>query len=271
MRIDCISIGKPSKASTAATTSENDGDSNSENTKAPRARGSNPAPKLTCFTTLPLHKTSTHAADRFLERSREGELTILQPPFGTPERLAAFPGLQPAFEKDVVIVNNPFEGLPTRGAGPSTLTTTKGHFSLLDSMEDGSTLEEEEEDSLMRHRRKNAELQLAGQYGICDLVFSGIGWIMISGKFRPSSISSSFSTGRGGMRSRDVVLDDGAVVLKVWTPMGQGAAIRDVCLLPDLAANLVDKTAGGIRQKQKIFQTLEHRSSSSSNASDASA
>lgn len=174
-----------------------------------------------------------------------------------------------------MIVNNPFEGLST-GAGTSTMTTTKGHFSLLDSMEDNTALEDE--DPLMRQKRKNAALQLAGQYGICDLVFSGIGWIMISGKFRPSSISSSSSSsstfsssssGRGGMKSRDVVVDDGAVVLRVWTPMGQGAAVRDVCLLPDLAANLVDKTAGGIRQKQKIFQTLEHRPSTNTAAADS--
>ncbi|GJJ71651.1 hypothetical protein EMPS_04001 [Entomortierella parvispora] len=258
VRIDCISIGRPSGSSTATTTSENSGEESTQGEiKTPRARGSNPAPKLTCFTTLPLHKTSTVAADRFLERSRAGELTILQPPFGTPERLAAFPGLRPAFEKDVVIINNPLEGLGT-GTGASTMTA-KGHFSLLDSMEDDSTLEEE--DSQTRHKRKNAELQLAGQYGICDLVFSGIGWIMVSGKFRPSVVSSS-SSALGGMKSRDVVVDDGAVVLRVWTPMGQGAAVRDVCLLPELATNLVDKTAGGIRQKQKIFQPLEHRPSS---------
>lgn len=226
------------------------------------ARGSNPAPKLTCFTTLPLHKTSTLAADRFLERAQQGELTILQPPFGTPERLAAFPGLRPAFEKDLVIVNNPLDGLNLRsstGPGASTIST-KGHFSLLDTMEHDTVLEDEDEDPLMRQRRQNAELQLAGQYGICDLVFAGIGWVMVSGKFRPSSSHSS-SSFVGGMKRKDVVVDDGAVVLRVWTPMGQGAAVRDVCLLPELAANQVDKTAGGIRQKQKLFQPLEHRPS----------
>ncbi|KAG0055412.1 hypothetical protein BGZ83_008685 [Gryganskiella cystojenkinii] len=261
VRIDCISIGKPT-----STGGSEDDDNKSRN------RGPNPAPKLTCFTTLPLHKTSTVAADRFLEKAQRGELTILQPPFGTPERLAAFPGLRPAFEKDVVIVNNPFEGLlsapQASSYGLDTSTgTAKGHFSLLDTME-GTVVEE---DNMTRQQRENAELQLAGQYGICDLVFSGIGWVMISGKFRPIRSSTTSSSSVGGMRSKDVVVDDGAVVLRVWTPMGQGAAIRDVCLLPELAANQVDKSSGGIRQKQKLFQQLEHRPSTTSSTTTADA
>jgi len=180
-------------------------------------------PKITCFTTLPLHKTSTAAADKFLEKSQQGQLTVLQPPFGSTERLAAFPGLAPISDKDLVIINDPH---------PQPVDISS--FAKFDRFGN----REEDEDPLAhltRQQRENITMQLAGHYGICDLVFAGIGWIMVSGKFH------------GPQQP---------VQLRVWTPQGQGAAVRDVCLLPELAANLVDKTAGGIRQKQKLFQAL---------------
>ncbi|KAF9388251.1 hypothetical protein CPC16_006603 [Podila verticillata] len=217
VRIDCISIGKPIVQDTS------DSSSDIDPTTRRRPRRSNPVPKITCFTTLPLHKTSTAAADKFLEKSQQGQLTVLQPPFGSDERLAAFPGLAPISDRDLVIINDPHPQPVDR----SSLVK-------LDRFGD----REEDEDPLAhltRQQRENITMQLAGHYGICDLVFAGIGWVMVSGKFH------------GPQQP---------VQLRVWTPQGQGAAVRDVCLLPELAANLVDKTAGGIRQKQKLFQAL---------------
>ncbi|KAF9217325.1 hypothetical protein BGZ59_005062 [Podila verticillata] len=217
VRIDCISVGKPIVQDTS------DSSSDIDPTTRRRPRRSNPVPKITCFTTLPLHKTSTAAADKFLEKSQQGQLTVLQPPFGSDERLAAFPGLAPISDRDLVIINDPHPQPVDR----SSLVK-------LDRFGD----REEDEDPLAhltRQQRENITMQLAGHYGICDLVFAGIGWVMVSGKFH------------GPQQP---------VQLRVWTPQGQGAAVRDVCLLPELAASLVDKTAGGIRQKQKLFQAL---------------
>ncbi|KAF9908878.1 hypothetical protein BX616_011347 [Lobosporangium transversale] len=216
VRIDCISIGNPAgESNTYATQNVNDPPSGSEDMSsvqgdtAPRQRGSNPMPKITVFTTLPLHKTSIASADKFLQKTSQGELTALQPPFGSVERLLAFPGLKPISEKDIVIINQ-----NSTQIDPERMTAREV---------------------------ENATRQLWGQRGICDIVFSGIGWVMISGKFQGK---------------------DQAVKLKIWTPNGQGAMIRDMCLLPDLAANPVDKSAGGIRQKQKVFMPLPKKDSS---------
>lgn len=220
VRIDCISVGKPIVRDAGDPSSGAETDSASTTRRRPR--GSNPVPKITCFTTLPLHKTSTVAADKFLEKCQQGQLTVLQPPFGSPERLAAFPGLAPISDKDLVIINDPH---------PQSVDTSS--FAKLDRF--GDAEDEDPLAHLTRQQRENITMQLAGHYGICDLVFAGVGWVMISGKFH------------GPQQP---------VQLRVWTPQGQGAAVRDVCLLPELAANLVDKTAGGIRQKQKLFQAL---------------
>ncbi|KAG9063335.1 hypothetical protein KI688_004217 [Linnemannia hyalina] len=237
VRIDCLSIGEPTLS--PSTTSQD------PTTPPPRRpRGSNPAPKLTIFTTLPLHKTSTTGADKFLEKINSGQLTILQPPFGTPERLAAFPGLKPVSSKDIVIVN--------RAPSPSSFSSSSSSdssdpFARLsgDSSSPSSRIDQESS-SLTRRERETASLQYAGQYGICDLVFSGIGWVMISGKFHG---------------------DDQAVRLKVWTPQGQGAMVREPALLPDLAGQQIEKTSGGVRGKgqqgRKVFQALPHSPSSS--------
>ncbi|KAG0253773.1 hypothetical protein BG011_006153 [Mortierella polycephala] len=231
VRIDCVSIGKKQEAilnNDATTENETTADDTAtdaaEETRT-RTRGSNPAPKITCFTTLPLHKTSTGSADRFLQKTLNGELTVLQPPFGSPERLAAFPGLAPVSEEDIVIVNNPLAS-PSFSNAISKLS--EPHADELDPSSDAWN-------RLTRREHEAAMRQLTGRYGICDLVFSGVGWVMVSGKFKG---------------------EEQAVRLKVWTPKGQGAMVRDVCLLPELAANPVDKTAGGIRQKQKIMQAL---------------
>ncbi|KAG0200496.1 hypothetical protein BGX28_006447 [Mortierella sp. GBA30] len=234
VRIDCISIGKKNDEAVSQLDSNNASESTT-NSPSPqrRARGSNPTPKITCFTTLPLHKTSTANADKFLQKTLEGQLTVLQPPFGSNERLAAFPGLSPVSDKDIVIVNEPhFSRTVVRS--PALSRSRVDPFAKLDE----ANRDNESDDPwahMTRQERENASLQMAGQYGICDLVFSGIGWVMISGKFKG---------------------EDQAVTLRVWTPKGQGAMVREMCLLPELAANPVDKTAGGIRQKQKLFQQL---------------
>ncbi|KAG0345754.1 hypothetical protein BGZ54_005437, partial [Gamsiella multidivaricata] len=103
---------------------------------------------------------------------------------------------------------------------------------------------------MTRQERENTTMQLAGQYGISDLVFSGIGWVMVSGKFRG---------------------EQQAVTLRVWTPRGEGAMVREMCLLPELAANPVEKTAGGIRQKQKLFRPLPPKVTKAQLASGAGA
>ncbi|KAF9288171.1 hypothetical protein BGZ68_000714 [Mortierella alpina] len=229
VRIDCIAIGKKSEDPVMSL----DATDVSESSTTRRTRGSNPIPKITCFTTLPLHKTSTAAADRFLEKTLQGQLTVLQPPFGSDERMAAFPGLEPVSQKDIVIVNEPYssKGVVRSSAGSSTRADPFAKLA-------GSTQGGESNDPwahMTRQECENATLQLAGQYGICDLVFSGIGWVMVSGKFKG---------------------EDQALTLRVWTPKGQGAMVREMCLLPELAANPVDKSAGGIRQKQKLFLAL---------------
>ncbi|KAF9197014.1 hypothetical protein BGZ50_002725 [Haplosporangium sp. Z 11] len=231
VRIDCVSIGKKQEATlnddatTESVTMTDDTATDANEKTRTRARGSNPAPKITCFTTLPFHKTSTRSADQFLQKTLNGELTVLQPPFGSPERLAAFPGLEPVSEEDIVIVNNPLAS-PSFSDAFSKLD--EPHADELDPSSDAWN-------RLTRREREAAMGQLTGQYGICDLVFSGVGWVMVSGKFKG---------------------EEQAVRLKVWTPKGQGAMVRDMCLLPELAANPVDRTAGGIRQKQKIMQAL---------------
>ncbi|KAF9425375.1 nitric oxide associated protein 1 [Podila epigama] len=234
VRIDCISIGKPA----AQPSSGQDSSTDSDRSNTQRPRGSNPAPKLTCFTTLPLHKTSITGADKFLEKTRDGHLTVLQPPFGSAERLAAFPGLAPISKKDLVIVNDPIRQAESRTTRSVMAPGTPDPFAKLGGDDDGPDNSHSHNDPLAhlpRQERENIELQLMGHYGVCDVVFAGIGWVMISGKFQGP---------------------EQAVQLRVWTPQGQGATVRDVCLLPELAANLVEKTSGGIRQRQKLFQPL---------------
>ncbi|KAG0326269.1 nitric oxide associated protein 1 [Dissophora globulifera] len=212
VRIDCISIGRTSTS---------------------HERRSNPAPKLTVFTTLPLHKTSTVNADKFHQMTAGSQLTILQPPFGSPERLAAFPLLEPISKHDTVIINN-----PKRSNDASTAASTSVPYDPFSRLGDDGRDKHDRfstTTTMSRGEQQRVQMQLAGQYGISDLVFSGIGWVMVSGKFRGSQE---------------------AVRLRIWTPKGQGAAVRERCLLPELAANPVDKTAGGIRQKHKIFQPL---------------
>ncbi|KAF9111734.1 hypothetical protein BGX27_004522 [Mortierella sp. AM989] len=237
VRIDCISVGKG-----PTTRNYLEADRPTVITRSGRARGSNPGIKLTVFTELPLHITSTARADGFLQKTAEGELTPLQPPFGSRERLEAFPGLAPAFDGDVVIVNQPFSSRPATRIVPRSIEATKPQradpFSKLDDrFDEGLSHDNDKWDgsNFSRREKENARLQLAGQYGICDLVFSGIGWVTVSGKFRGESQSAK---------------------LRVWTPKGQGAGIRDGCLLPEAAAEPVAKTAGGIRQNRKIFARL---------------
>jgi hypothetical protein len=219
VRIDCLSIGKSTQEPSTSITDQED-----PATPIRRPRGSNPAPKLTVFSTLPLHKTSTTGADKFLEKSEQGQLTILQPPFGTPERLAAFPGLKPVSSKDIVIVN--------RAPSPTSTSSSNDAFARLGGSSDSS----EQSSMMTRRERETNALQYAGQYGICDLVFSGIGWVMVSGKFHG---------------------EEQAVRLKVWTPQGQGAMVREPAMLPELAAQQIEKTSGGVRvQKRKVFQAL---------------
>ena len=234
VRIDCIAIGKRSEdpAMSSDTTDV------AESSATRRARGSNPIPKITCFTTLPLHKTSTAAADRFLEKTLQGELTVLQPPFGSDERLAAFPGLEPVSQKDIVIVNEPYSSKSVVRSSALSSARADPFAKLAGTAQCGEI--NDPWAHLTRQERENATLQMAGQYGICDLVFSGIGWVMVSGKFKG---------------------EDQALTLRVWTPKGQGAMVREMCLLPELAANPVDKSAGGIRQKQKLFLALPKTSS----------
>ncbi|KAF9902682.1 hypothetical protein EC991_004640 [Linnemannia zychae] len=226
VRIDCLSIGKPSLSPTST---QDPTTQNQEDAPLHRPRGSNPIPKLTIFSTLPLHKTSTFNADKFLEKTAHGELTILQPPFGSPERLAAFPGLKPVSSKDVVIVN--------RAPAPSSLAPYASSASLpsdpfarLDDSSRSAPLSPY--DSLTRREREIALLQYNGQHGVCDLVFSGIGWVMISGKFHG---------------------ENQAVRLKVWTPQGQGAMVREPALLGEWGSQHVEKTKGGVRQSRKTY------------------
>lgn len=229
VRIDCLSIGKVTQEPSITIADQED-----PATPIRRPRGSNPAPKLTVFSTLPLHKTSTTGADKFLEKTEHGQLTILQPPFGTPERLAAFPGLKPVSSKDIVIVN--------RAPSPSSTSSSSDPFSRLG----GSSDSLEPSSMTTRRERETAALQYAGQYGVCDLVFSGIGWVMVSGKFHG---------------------EEQAVRLKVWTPQGQGAMVREPAMLPELAAQQIEKTSGGVRvQKRKVFQALPAYSASASQA-----
>ncbi|KAF9585234.1 hypothetical protein BGW38_003298 [Lunasporangiospora selenospora] len=230
VRIDCISVGDRQQAP------EPSGDIVSVDRAAVsdddpsftqrRPRGSNPIPKITCFTTLPLHKTSTVNAEKFMNRMEQGQLTILQPPFGSPERLAAFPGLKPISSTDTIIINQPF---PTVSSTP-----VYDPFARL-GVESTQDKDEDLYSHMSKQERRNAILQQTGQYGICDLVFAGVGWVMVSGKFKS---------------------EKQPVTLRIWTPAGQGAALRKPALLPDWAANPVDKTSGGIRQKQKLFQAL---------------
>ncbi|KAG0267234.1 hypothetical protein BGZ95_002888 [Linnemannia exigua] len=250
VRIDCLSIGKsPSLSSIQDPTAE-------DNQPVRRSRGSNPVPKLTIFSTLPLHKTSTTQADKFLDRAALGDLTILQPPFGSPERLAAFPGLKPVSEKDVVIVNRapaPSSFAPYASSSSSSSSNGErsyeessdpfarlGSTSSCSSSSFSTTTQLSPYDTLTRRERETSLLQYNGQYGICDLVFSGIGWIMISGKFHG---------------------DDQAVRLRLWTPQGQGAMVREPALLPELAGEGVEKTSGGIRRGKgkKSFQTSRQK------------
>lgn len=221
VRIDCISV---------------ETDASSSPRGAPRERGSNPQPKITLFTSLPIHKTSLENADKFMKQTALGELNVIQPPFGTPERLFKFPGLAPAFDRDVVIVNDPYH-TETKSSyrAPQNSSANIDPYAKLDERRDPEMRGSLVSDQLSPNEQRLAELQLAGQYGICDFVFSGLGWAMVSGKF-------------SGPQQ--------PVTLRVWTPMGQGAMIRDVCLLPELAANPIEKTAGGIRQAQKVFQEL---------------
>ncbi|KAF9133205.1 hypothetical protein BGW39_010316 [Mortierella sp. 14UC] len=227
VRIDCLSIGKPSLTPTST--------QDQEETPHRRPRGSNPTPKLTIFSTLPLHKTSTLNADKFLEKTAQGELTILQPPFGSPERLAAFPGLKPVSNKDVVIVNRapaPSSLAPYASSSSTSSMESSDPFARLDSSSTTISPSPSSYDTLTRREREIALLQYNGQHGICDLVFSGIGWIMISGKFHG---------------------DNQAVRLKVWTPQGQGAMVREPALLGEWGSQHVEKTKGGVRQSKKTF------------------
>ncbi|KAI7831691.1 hypothetical protein BC939DRAFT_524825 [Gamsiella multidivaricata] len=243
VRIDCISIGKKPTDSTLDASASASATilTDSTATHSGRQRGSNPVPKITVFTTLPLHKTSTAAADKFLERTAKGDLTVLQPPFGSKERLLAFPGLAPVSDKDIVIINQPY---------PTSSSSYSDPFAKLE----GAAKEGDPIESILanmtRQERENTTMQLAGQYGISDLVFSGIGWVMVSGKFRG---------------------EQQAVTLRVWTPRGEGAMVREMCLLPELAANPVEKTAGGIRQKQKLFRPLPPKVTKAQLASGAGA
>ncbi|KAF9201465.1 hypothetical protein BGZ49_008294 [Haplosporangium sp. Z 27] len=245
VRIDCISIGKgpsPQRPDRPARV-----------TPSGRLRGSAPSPKLTVFTSLPLHITSIERANGFMQKTANGELTALQPPFGSPERLKAFPGLAPALEGNLIIVNEPLSSQPAtrfdHGNESEPLperNRLQDPFSKLDDRFSAG-LEPIDEDGLInpwndgreysRKAREDARLQLAGQYGICDLVFSGIGWVMVSGKFRG---------------------EQQAVTLKIWTPKGEGIAVRERCFLPELADSPLEKTAGGIRQNRKIFARLEN-------------
>lgn len=218
MRIDCIAV-------------ETDACSNGE----ARQRGSNPQPKITIFSALPLHKTSIENADKFMAKTKMGELTVLQPPFGSPERLSVFPGLAPAFDRDMVIVNDPIHyASKSPSAAAEYSSADIDPYAKLDDRRSIAGRKKFVPRMTDRDLR-DAELQLAGRYGICDVVFSGIGWVMISGKFQGPNQP---------------------VTLRIWTPKGQGAMIRDVCLLPELAVNPIEKTAGGIRQTQKLFQDL---------------
>ncbi|KAF8930976.1 hypothetical protein EDD21DRAFT_385547 [Dissophora ornata] len=257
VRIDCVSIGKIPDQGTAVSNPQHESfdstDSTPSSEVARRERGSNPAPKITVFTALPLHKTSTANADKFLETMSRGELTILQPPFGPPERLAAFPGLKRVSDKDIVIVNDPYATGASHTNTRTSFSSSSARvdpFAKLDGRSDGNRskgrdFDTSATDMMTRRQRENATMQLAGQYGICDLVFSGIGWVMVSGKFCG---------------------EQQAVTLRVWTPKGQGAMVRDICLFPEMAANPVDKTAGGIRQRHKIFQPLAIPTASTSEA-----
>ncbi|KAF9993737.1 nitric oxide associated protein 1 [Entomortierella chlamydospora] len=252
VRIDCISIGKGARLHTSF-----DEDRPARITASGRERGSNPGAKLTVFTSLPLHITSTERADAFLQKTAEGELTILQPPFGSPERLKAFPGLAPALGGDLVVVNQPFSSQPATRIVQNWYETEDGErhlvsrttpqpdpFSKLSNRFD-SGLNSKHWDNdfnsrgLSRKVQEEARLQLAGQFGICDLVFSGVGWVMVSGKFRG---------------------EQQAVKLRVWTPKGVGAGVREICFVPELADNPLEKTAGGIRQNRKIFARLPNSS-----------
>lgn len=198
-----------------------------------RKRSSNPQVKITFFTALPLHKTSIENADKFIKQIKSGQLTVLQPPFGTPRRLAAFPKLVPAFDRDLVIVNDPHH-YSTKLSFEASMNSPAdiAPFAKMEERRDyirRSPATREQYKDL-----RKADLQLNGRWGICDLVFSGIGWAMISGKFK-------------GPRQ--------PVTLRIWTPKGQGAMIRDLCLLPELAVDPLKKTAGGVR-RQKLFQDL---------------
>ncbi|KAF9960670.1 nitric oxide associated protein 1 [Modicella reniformis] len=225
VRIDCISI-----------------ESDASGTMGHHQRGSNPQPKITVFSSLPLHKTSMVNADKFMKQTMLGQLTVLQPPFGSPERLSVFPGLAHAFDRDLVIVNDPLYTASSQNLRTTAYTTAyMDPFVKLDARKDDNP-RRNPIPSFNPRKKQEADLQLNGRLGICDLVFSGIGWVMISGKFQGP---------------------DQPVTLRVWTPKGQGAIVRDVCLLPEWATNPIEKTAGGIRQKQKIFQELPSESSSS--------
>ncbi|KAF9422051.1 nitric oxide associated protein 1 [Entomortierella beljakovae] len=240
VRIDCLSVGRGSSPEKIL---EGDDRRERETRMAPsgRVRGSNPLPKLTVFTELPLHITSTERADAFLEMTSKGELTILQPPFGSSERIEAFPGLSPALGGDLEIVNDPLSTKPSTRIldgkalaldldSMNTSQETRDPFTKLDSRFDSGLIK-----YLHPSVRRNAQAQIFGQHGICDIVFSGIGWVMVSGKFHG---------------------ENQAVKLRVWTPKGQGAIVREPSFFPEFASQPVEKTSGGIRQNRKIFSRL---------------
>ncbi|KAF9978405.1 nitric oxide associated protein 1 [Actinomortierella ambigua] len=201
IRIDCL----PENMTTSTETSAQD--------RVPKRA---PAIKLTFFTTLPFHKTSMAQADQLLKASRAGELTILQPPFGTPERLALFPPLVP-IRQGLVRIDLPMK-----------------HVVGEDSFD---RLDDQPRRRRLTDKRGRRIMPFDNFEGICDIVFAGgLGWAMVSALPTAEAVPP--------------------IKLRVWTPEGRGLAIRPECLLPNLADNHIDRTAGGIRQKVKLFQPL---------------
>ncbi|KAG0258664.1 nitric oxide associated protein 1 [Actinomortierella ambigua] len=204
IRIDCL----PGDMAVSADTS-----TEHRATKRP------PALKLTFFTTLPFHKTSLAQADQLLKKSAAGQLTILQPPFGTPERLSLFPPLAP-IHQGLIRVDLPIKHVV---GGDS--------FDRLDG---------QQKERRVKDKRGRRIMPFDKFEGICDVVFAGgLGWMMVS-----------------ALPTAEVVPP---IKLRVWTPEGKGLAIRPECLLPNLADDHVNRTAGGIRQKVKLFQPLPAR------------
>ncbi|KAG0234542.1 hypothetical protein BGW42_006427 [Actinomortierella wolfii] len=214
IRIDCL----PQDTSVPL-----DSTSESKAVRRPRAL------KLTFFTTLPLHKTSMAQANQLVKQSSMGQLTTLQPPFGSPERLALFPPLTP-IRQGLIRIDIPLK----------------------------HKVEEDGLDNLDIIRRRERSVDKRGRRilpfdkfeGICDIVFAGgLGWIMVS-----------------ALPTADVV---SPIRLRVWTPEGKGLAIRPKPLLPNLADDHLDRTAGGIRQKRKVFQPLPKKDVDSSTFSES--